>query len=77
MTVRELNRDQIDELKGAFFWSDDPETQEYLDHAGIIDPEEIPDSVIFDYFGHVHFVPDDFAGTAWNGSGTLPHTLPF
>jgi hypothetical protein len=41
--VEDLNRDQLDELKQAYFYSDDPEIQENLSDAGIEYPHQIPD----------------------------------
>lgn len=77
MTVLELSPEQRQELKSAYFWNEDPETQEYINAHGIADPDEIPDAVINEYFGGVCFVPDDFACTAWDGCGQIPHALPF
>lgn len=59
MTVHELNRDQLDQLKNALFWSDDPETAEILDDD-IIVPEQIPDDIVFQHFAGISFVEDDF-----------------
>jgi len=60
-TVRDLNRDQLDELKSAYFW--DPDTQDILPEE-VVYPEQIPDEVIFDYYDGVMFVDDDFSVSA-------------
>lgn len=57
MTVRELTRDQLDELKSAFFW--DPDTQGILPQD-IVFPDEIPDDMIFSHYSGICFVEDDF-----------------
>lgn len=59
MTVYELSRNQLDELKSALFWSDEPETAEILDDD-IIAPEQIPDDVVFQHYAGISFVNDDF-----------------
>ena len=51
MTVRELNREQLDELKNSYFWT---VKNEYMH------PECIPDDAIYDYYSWIHFVEDDF-----------------
>lgn len=76
-TVYDLTPEQFDELRTAFFWSDEPEALEILEQSGITAPEEIPNDVIFHHYEGVCFVDDDFSCTAWDGSGTLPHALPF
>lgn len=59
--VQDLTREQLEELKSAFFWDD--ETQDILE--GIyLSPDEIPDHIIFDHYTGVCFVPDDFFCTA-------------
>lgn len=55
--VRDLNREQLDELKTSFFWQD--ETQDILEGA-YTSPEQIPDDVIFEHYEGVCFVDDDF-----------------
>lgn len=59
MTVYELNRDQLNQLKWAFFYDDDPETSEILGD-NISFPEQIPDDIIFSHYADIHFVNDDF-----------------
>ena len=64
MYVTELSRDQIDELKQAFFYNDDPEIQENLAAAGIEYPQQIHDDIIFQENAGVYFVNDDCSCTA-------------
>lgn len=56
MTVHELSREQLDELKAAYFWSDE--------YKGCFYPHfltgDIPDSVIFEEYSGITFVNDDF-----------------
>ena len=72
MTVNELNRDQLDELKESLYYqiyymdseevafavidSTLPYTQETLPDY----PHEIPDSIIFAVYAGISFVNDDF-----------------
>ena len=58
--VRDLTKEQLQELKEAYFWQE--ETQEILGDD-IIFPEQIPDDVIFQYYEDVSFVNDDFICT--------------
>ena len=61
MDVRDLTREQLQELKEAYFWQE--ETRDILGDD-ITSPEEIPDDVIFQYYEDVVFVNDDFICTA-------------
>ena len=65
MTIRDLNRDQLDELKSSYFWGDDYNPT-ITTEAGlpVLFPEDIPDRVMFRVFAGVYFVPDDFATSA-------------
>lgn len=55
MLVRELNQDQIDELKLTYYYDvENNYTTMY----------EIPNEVIYDYYNDINFVNDDFACTA-------------
>lgn len=57
MTVHELTRPQLSELKQAYLcelfqnpsWSD------------LADAEDVPDDVIFEHYSDIDFVPDDFS----------------
>ena len=61
MTIYDLDRDQLNQLKQVYFYNDDPEIQEILNDFGIEYPEQIPDDIIFHEYEEVHFVNDDFA----------------
>ena len=65
MNVRELTRDQLEELKETYLW----ETENDYVFA-----HEIPDSVIFEYYGGICFVGDDFFSSF---VASQPLTLPF
>lgn len=56
MTARELNRDQLDELKMAYV-SEMTDSPSYLELAESV---RVPDEVIFQHYDGMHFVPDDF-----------------
>lgn len=58
MTVYDLSEEQIQELKQAYFYSD--ETQDVLEEMKIMFPDDIPDDIIFNYYDGVWFVNDDF-----------------
>ena len=78
MTVYELNRDQIDELKDAYFWSDD--TTEVLEQSNINHPWEIPNEVIYHEYEGICFVPDDFCcscESVQTMTGKLSVEMPF
>lgn len=65
MDVRELARDQLEELKETYLW----ETEN--DYVFV---HEIPDSVIFEYYGGICFVDDDFFSSF---VASRPVLLPF
>lgn len=65
MNVRELRRDQLEELREVYFWTVE---NEYTF------PHEIPDSVIFKYYDGICFVDDDFFSSF---VASQPLTLPF
>lgn len=58
--VRDLTKEQLQELKEAYFWQE--ETQDILGDD-ITSPDEIPDDVIFQHYEGVDFVNDDFICT--------------
>lgn len=66
MTVYELNRNQLDELKSHYFWSEETANIPKLDHLGrpALFPGDIPDAVIYKYYIGIDFVNDDFFCTA-------------
>lgn len=55
--VQDLTRDELDELKTAFFQQD--ETQSILEGA-YSQPREIPDEIIFEHYDGLCFVEEDF-----------------
>lgn len=57
MTVYELSRDQIDELKTEYFYGN--ETKDNVPD-NIIYLWKIPDDIIFEHFNDINFVNDDF-----------------
>jgi hypothetical protein len=63
-SVHDLSRDQLEELKSAYFYNDDPEITDNLTAAGIEYPEQIPDDIIFHEYGGISFVNDDFSCSA-------------
>lgn len=55
-SVTELSRDELNELKMSY-WID---AQNWHDELPWEDPLEIPDDVIFEHYGCVSFVEEDF-----------------
>lgn len=70
MDVHELTRDQLNELKQAYFWGD--ETMDLVPDDAVC-PEDIPDEIIFAHWEGTVFVEDDFFSTIEN----IPVSLPF
>lgn len=65
-SVYDLTRDQLDELKSAYFWSDETahiSKYDHLDRPALFSGD-VPDNVIFDYYSGISFVNDDFCCTA-------------
>lgn len=61
MTVRELNREQLDELKCSYYYSDDYDPKIVgEDGLPILFAYDIPDRIIFAVYHGINFVPDDF-----------------
>lgn len=61
MTVRELSRDQLDELKWHYYYSDDYDPKIVGENGlPILFAGDIPDKIIFAVYAGIHFVPDDF-----------------
>ncbi len=56
MTVRDLNRDQLDELKQTYV-AEMTGNPSYMELA---DASSIPDGVIYRHYDGVHFVLEDF-----------------
>lgn len=60
MDVRELSREQLDELKQAYVC----ETVDCPSYGELADAVDIPDDVIFQHYSGIDFVMDDFWYTA-------------
>lgn len=59
MDVRQLNTEQLNQLKEAYLI----ETANESPSLGeLLEAHNLPDAVIFDYYAGVEFVPEDF----WN-----------
>lgn len=66
MDVTELTRDQLDELKEAYFWGEDTAHIPKYDYLGrpALFAGDVPDAVIFEHYAGIAFVNDDFSCTA-------------
>lgn len=71
MTVYELNREQLNQLKTAYFWGD--ETQDSIPD-NIISPDQIPDDIIFHHYADIYFESEDFFNDFVDN---IPMELPF
>ena len=61
MTVHELNRDQLIELKQHYL----TETQDSVGYSDLMDADDlVPDSVVYGYYAGYSFSPDDFFSSA-------------
>ena len=63
MTVRELNGDQLDELKVHLFYDYDEMDLDDTDKqiiAPLLYSTQVPDALVYKYFDGIHFVEDDF-----------------
>ena len=61
-TVKELNRDELDELKWNYFYSDDYDSNiTNADGLPVLFPGDIPDKVIFAVYAGISFVDEDFS----------------
>lgn len=56
-TVYDLNKTELDELRDAMFWGDD---EGFLEENGIFDVSQITDEMIYNHFGGLSFVDEDF-----------------
>lgn len=62
MTARELNQEQLDELKWNYFYSDDYDPKIVgEDGLPILFAADIPNEVIFAVYSGIDFVPEDFS----------------
>lgn len=57
MTVHELTRSQLSELKQAYLC----ELFQNPSWGDLADAEDVPDDVIFEHYSGIEFVPDDFS----------------
>lgn len=69
MTVNDLSREQLEELKANYFWSDEYKPCFYRhwstgELVPVLFPGDIPDEVIYEVYGGTYFVNDDFCCTA-------------
>lgn len=62
--IKELSRVQLDELREAYLWGTDND---------YVFAHEIPDDVIFEHYGEICFVDDDFLSFI----ASQPMALPF
>ena len=62
MTVRELNQEQLDELKWNYYYSDYYD-EKIINENGlpILFAGDIPDKIIFAVYAGIDFVPEDFS----------------
>lgn len=58
MNVRDLNRNQLDQLKWDYFYQLENTNNDILED--IVLYTEIPDEVIFEHYDGINFVQDDF-----------------
>ena len=62
MTVRELNQDQLDELKWNYYYSDYYDEKIVSENGlPILFAGDIPDKIIFAVYAGIDFVPEDFS----------------
>ena len=61
MDVTELNEEQLDELRWAYYYElvDSGEDEE----IGCNCPDDIEDEILFEHYAGINFVNDDFACT--------------
>ena len=60
MTVQELNREQLDELKVSYVFDKFDELGECPAYSDILNATKIPDEVMFEVYAGVNFVEEDF-----------------
>ena len=71
MSVHDLTREQLEELKTCYFWGADTMG---LVPENVWSHEQIPDDIIFDYYGGISFVNEDFFCSY---VASVPCVLPF
>ena len=65
MNVRELSREQLDELRWTM-WFDDCDKEKKTGKFRFYDISNITDEDIYKEFDHIDFVNDDFFCTEWD-----------
>lgn len=60
MTVRELNREQLDELKVSYVFDQFDKNGECPACSDILNATKISDKIIFEAYDGIAFVEDDF-----------------
>ena len=61
MTVKELTRDELDELKSNYYYSDDYDTNIVGENGlPILFPGDIPNRIMFALYDGTEFVKEDF-----------------
>ena len=58
MQVHDLNKNQLEQLKCNYFYQLMETDPEVLDNITFY--QDIPDSIIFEHYSGIEFVPDDF-----------------
>jgi hypothetical protein len=62
--VTELSQDQLEELRGTYYY--DEENDEAVQEYDC--PDDVPDEVLFEHYADIDFVMDDF----WCTSEDIP-----
>lgn len=58
MTVKELNQDQLSELKSNYYYGDGDTEEGHEDEYD--SPDDVPNEVIYEHYADYEFDPDDF-----------------
>ena len=58
MTVKELNREQLNELKQAYAYQLKEDCD--MSYEDLVNTTNIPDDVIFEHYDEINFTEDDF-----------------
>lgn len=64
MTVKELSREQLDELKEAYIIEMAEKTGAKVYMSDLIEAHDIIDETVFEYYAGVEFSDDDFGCTS-------------
>lgn len=65
MDVRELTREQLNELKVDYVFKQFRDQDEMPSYEDIANATDIDDEVIFEEYGGIHFVEEDFVGDSF------------